>query len=168
MLCSVFILNWKKVKSIDMKRYLGNYLLIYCFREMPILCNSKCPLHYDKRLDIVFFVAKECSNSLLDPLFFFRTSLLNHLPAWQSFDMRQMPVVAKIRPLKSQSWWWLQLCCGTLLLIKSTDNKNWPSNVKTTWWRKKKGGRMLRKKTFSSCAEKRDITIIIACRAIYT
>ena len=24
-----------------MKRYLGNYLLIYCFRKMPILCNSK-------------------------------------------------------------------------------------------------------------------------------
>ena len=98
-----------------------------------------------------FFVIKEFSNSLLDPLFFFRTYLLNHLPAWQSFDMRQMPVVAKIRPLKSQSWWWwwLQLCCGTLLLIKSTDNKNWPSNAKTTWWRKKKkGGRMLRKKNF--------------------
>ena len=34
--------------------------------------------------------------------------------------------------------------------------------------RKKKEGGCCEKKTFSSCAEKRDITIIIACRAIYT
>ena len=160
---------------IEIKRnqliWKGTLVIIYWYIVLGkclfyVIQNVHCTMIKGKIL--FFFVAKECSNSLLDPLFFFRTSLLNHLPAWQSFDMRQMPVVAKIRPLKSQSWWWLQLCCGTLLLIKSTDNKNWPSNVKTTWWRKKKGGRMLRKKTFSSCAEKRDITIIIACRAIYT